>query len=202
MLFHRLLTLRPSPGRAAPRQLSESQGFEFQEFPSLDAYLRYWGTHSATQFKTLYTWINEKGNIISQRTYKELHSNASIISEKLKACLNPSIKTGDRILLVYVPGLDFIDAFFGCLRSSIVPVPAIPPDPSQRSGQSLLHVTNITKSCNAAAIFSTVGYHITVKAASVKSMFSLDGRKVSSNWPVLSWLHTDSWVKNSKISSP
>lgn len=202
MLFQRLLTLRPTPGRAAPRQLSETQGVEFEELTSLDAYLRHWGTHSATQFKTLYTWINEKGHVISQRTYKELHSNASIISEKLKACRNPSLKAGDRVLLVYVPGLDFIDAFFGCLRSGMVPVPAIPPDPSQRSGQSLLHVSNIAKSCNAVAILSTVGYHITVKAASVKSLFSLNGRRVSSNWPSLPWLHTDSWVKKSKISSP
>ncbi|XP_042015983.1 uncharacterized protein LOC121763959 [Salvia splendens] len=199
----RLLTLRPSHGRAALKQLDESPGVEFQELSSLDDYLRYWGTHSATQFKTLYTWINEKGHVISQRTYRELHSNASIVSEKLRTCQCPSVKMGDRVLLVYVPGLDFIDAFFGCLRAGIVPVPAIPPDPSQRSGQALLHISNIAKACNAVAILSTVGYHITVKAASVKNLFALNGRsKSSSCWPVLPWLHTDSWVKKSKISSP
>ncbi|XP_057809111.1 uncharacterized protein LOC131023584 [Salvia miltiorrhiza] len=199
----RLLTLRPSHGRAALKQLDESPGVEFLELSSLDAYLRYWGTHSATKGKTLYTWINEKGHVISQRTYNQLHSNASTISEKLRTCHNPSIKIGDRVLLVYVPGLDFIDAFFGCLRAGVVPVPAIPPDPSQRSGQTLLHVSNIARACNAVAILSAVGYHTTVKAASVKNMFALNGSsKSSSRWPVLPWLHTDSWVKKSKISSP
>lgn len=203
ILLQRLLTLKPSHGGAVPRQLDESEGVEFPQLFSLDAYLRYWGTHSVTRMKTLYTWINEKGHVISQRTYKELHSNASVISEKLRACQNPTINTGDRVLLVYVPGLEFIDAFFGCLRAGIIPVPAIPPDPSQRSGQALLHVSNIAKACNAVAILSTVGYHITVKAGSVKSMFALNGcNKSSPQWPVLPWLHTDSWVKISKISSP
>ena len=32
-------------------------------------------------------------------------------------------------LLVYIPGLDFIDAFFGCLKAKFLSVPVLPLDP-------------------------------------------------------------------------
>ena len=34
---------------------------------------------------------------------------------------------GERALLLYPPGLDFIAAFFGCLYAGVVAVPAYPP---------------------------------------------------------------------------
>ncbi|KAL2236346.1 UNVERIFIED_CONTAM: Long-chain-fatty-acid--AMP ligase FadD28 [Sesamum indicum] len=197
----RLMTVKPNCRGLVSKQLNESPGVQFPDLSSLDAYLRYWGTHIVTQSRTLYTWINEKGHVVAQRTYKQLHFNASEICEKLLTCHNPTIKTGDRVLLVYIPGLDFIDAFFGCLRAGVVPVPAVPPDPAQRGGQALLHVSNIAKACNAVAILSTVSYHITVKAASARNMLALKGNsKHSPCWPDLPWLHTDSWVKKAKIS--
>ncbi|KAL8489800.1 hypothetical protein ACS0TY_025616 [Phlomoides rotata] len=197
----RLLTLKPTHGRQVPRNLDESAGFQFPDLSTLDAYLRYWGTHSIAQSRTLYTWINEKGHVEARRTYKELHSNASKISENLLTCLYPAFRTGERALLIYAPGLEFIDAFFGCLRSRIIPVPVVPPDPSQKGGQALLHVSNIAKACNAVAILSTVNYHMMVKAASLKNILSLKScRKSSSRWPDLPWLHTDSWAKKSKSS--
>lgn len=55
--------------------------------------------------------------------------NASCIARKLLSSQKPVIKPGDRVLLVHVPGLDFVDAFFGCLRARVLPVPVLPPDP-------------------------------------------------------------------------
>ncbi|KAK9941290.1 hypothetical protein M0R45_017901 [Rubus argutus] len=184
----------------SPTIMTELPGVEFPNLSSLDGYLKHWGTHRVTQYKTLYTWINEEGAVASQRTYAELHSNASCIAQKLLTCQKPVIKPGDRVLLVHVPGLDFIDAFFGCLRAKVLPVPVLPPDPLQRGGQALLKIDNIAKSCNAKAILSTISYHWAVQAGSVKNMISLTGKnkKSSAHWPNLPWLHTDSWVKNSK----
>ncbi|XP_073139829.1 uncharacterized protein [Henckelia pumila] len=111
-----------------------------------------------------------------------------------------AIKPGDRVLLVYVPGLDFIDAFFACLRARVLPVPVLPPDPLQRGGQALLKIENIAKSSNAVAILSTVGYHSAVRAGFVKNLIPLSYRngRSSGRWPNLPWLHTDSWIRNSK----
>src|SRR5262249_44759609 len=38
---------------------------------------------------------------------------------------------GGRALLLYSPGLDFIEGFFGCLYAGVVAVPAYPPDPAK-----------------------------------------------------------------------
>ncbi|KAK4371724.1 hypothetical protein RND71_007108 [Anisodus tanguticus] len=107
---------------------------------------------------------------------------------------------GDRVLLVYVPGLDFIDAFFGRLRAGVLPVPVLPSDSMQRGGQALLKIENIAKSCNAMAILSTSGYHAAVQAGSVKNLISLNHKngRTSGRWPNLPWIHTYSWVKNAK----
>ncbi|XP_070044660.1 uncharacterized protein [Nicotiana tomentosiformis] len=180
--------------------LKEYQQVEFPELTSLDGYLKHWSTHNITRKKTLYKWISEEGQVVNQRTYEELNANSSCISQKLLSSQKPNMKQGDRVLLVYVPGLDFVDAFFGCLRAGVLPVPVLPSDPMQRGGQALLKIENIAKSCNAVAILSTAGYHAAVRAGSVKSLLSLNRKNgtCSARWPNLPWIHTDSWVKNSK----
>nr|KYP58460.1 Putative fatty-acid--CoA ligase fadD25 [Cajanus cajan] len=117
-----------------PKQLDELTGVQFPNLPTLNSYLKHWGTHPVTQSRTLYTWINEGGAVAGKRTYEEQHLNASCIAHKLLTSQKPVIKPGDRVLLVYVPGLDFIDAFFGSVPQ----------------------------------------------------------------WPKLPWLHTDTWVNNSR----
>lgn len=199
-LLQSLNPLKKKCQKRNPKSLDELPGVEFPDLPSLDCYLNYWGTHRVTQNKTLYTWINEEGAVVCHRTYKELHNNASFTAQKLLTSKKPVIKPGDRVLLVYVPGLDFIDAFFGCLRAKVLPVPVLPPDPMQRGGQALMKIENIAKSCQAVAILSTLGYHSAVRAGLVKSLISLTGRNRNSTarWPNLPWLHTDSWIKDSK----
>ncbi|KAK6937080.1 Phosphopantetheine binding ACP domain [Dillenia turbinata] len=199
-LFPYVKRLNPwQSNQGALKHLEKLPGVEFPDLHSLDAYLRYWGTHSVISQKTLYTWINDKGEVVGQRSFADLHKNASRIAHKLMASQNQIIGPGDRVLLVYVPGLDFVDAFFGCLRAKVIPVPAIPPDPMHRGGQALLHIENIAKSCQAVAILSTSGYHTSVRAVSVKNMLfsSVKNDDYSANWPNLPWLHTDSWTARS-----
>ncbi|KAK1421598.1 hypothetical protein QVD17_24067 [Tagetes erecta] len=181
-----------------PEPLNEYPGVTFPDLNSLDGYLKHWGTHEITREKTLYTWINDDGQEAFKRTYAELNANASCIAHKLLTGSKPVIKPGDRVLLLHVPGLDFVDAFFGCLRARVLPVPVLPPDPLQRGGQALLKLENIAKSSNAKAILSTALYHGAVRAGSVKNLISLKPGKSSAKWPNLPWIHTDSLVKNVK----
>ncbi|XP_022754296.1 uncharacterized protein LOC111302760 [Durio zibethinus] len=199
-----LFPLQSDCGNRNPKELGEHSGVEFPNLSTLDGYLKHWGTHGITQSKILYTWINEDGAAVGQRTYAELHANASFIAQKILTSRKPVIKPGDRVLLVYVPGLDFIDAFFGCLRAKVLPVPVLPPDPLQRSGQALLKIENIAKSCGAVAILSTIVYHSAVRAGLVKNLISLIRKidKSSTKWHNLDWLHTDSWIKNFKKVLP
>ncbi|KAM7273021.1 hypothetical protein ACFE04_027685 [Oxalis oulophora] len=197
-----LFTLQPECSSRNTKELGEVPGIEFPDLASLDGYLKHWGTHKVTRDKTLYTWLNEEGAVVGQRTYAELNANAYCIAHKLLNSKTPEIKPGDRVLLIHVPGLDFIDAFFGCLRAKILPVPVLPVDPLQKGGQALLKIQNIAKSSGVVAILSTVGYHTAVRAGFVKNMISwpLKNQNPSACWPNLTWLHTDSWVKNNSKS--
>jgi len=60
-------------------------------------------------------------------TYRELDRRVRAVAAELQRRLHP----GDRVLLVFPPGLDFAQAFFACLFAGVVAVPAYPPDPSR-----------------------------------------------------------------------
>ncbi|MCK4608298.1 MAG: SDR family NAD(P)-dependent oxidoreductase, partial [Gammaproteobacteria bacterium] len=57
------------------------------------------------------------------RSYHDLAIRANAIA----AMLQTKAKPGDRVLMVYQPGLAFIAAYFGCLYAGMVAVPVIPP---------------------------------------------------------------------------
>nr|VFJ75839.1 MAG: Acyl-CoA synthetase (AMP-forming)/AMP-acid ligase II [Candidatus Kentron sp. FW] len=56
-------------------------------------------------------------------TYKQLDLQARVIAARLQGMTTP----GNRALLVYPTGLDFISAFLGCLYAGVVAVPTYPP---------------------------------------------------------------------------
>lgn len=60
-------------------------------------------------------------------TYEDLDRRARSIAALLQSFTN----AGDRALLIFPPGLDFIAAFFGCLYAKILAVPVYPPHPAR-----------------------------------------------------------------------
>jgi acyl-CoA synthetase (AMP-forming)/AMP-acid ligase II len=60
-------------------------------------------------------------------TYAQLDHRARSIA----AWLQGQGLSGERVLVVYPSGLDFIAALFGCLYAGTVPIPAYPPHPAQ-----------------------------------------------------------------------
>jgi amino acid adenylation domain-containing protein len=60
-------------------------------------------------------------------TYADIDRQARSIA----ALLQSRGMAGERALLLYPPGLDYIAAFFGCLYAQVVAVPAYPPNPAQ-----------------------------------------------------------------------
>jgi acyl-CoA synthetase (AMP-forming)/AMP-acid ligase II/acyl carrier protein len=59
--------------------------------------------------------------------------------------------TGERALLLYPPGLEFIAAFFGCLYAGVVAVPAYPPD-FDRLAATLPRLGAIARDSSAAIV--------------------------------------------------
>ncbi|MCK6520255.1 acyltransferase domain-containing protein, partial [Myxococcota bacterium] len=61
---------------------------------------------------------------------------------------------GERVLLVFPPGLDFITGFFACLYAGAVAVPAYPPDPA-RLDRSVPRLRAIAADAGAKALLTT-----------------------------------------------
>lgn len=76
-----------------------------------------------------YTWLRDGEEVGAELTYGELDRRARSIAVLLQQCTIP----GDRGLLLYPPGLEFIAAFFGCLYAGVVNVPTYPPQRGRRN---------------------------------------------------------------------
>ncbi|HSE18779.1 MAG TPA: amino acid adenylation domain-containing protein [Pyrinomonadaceae bacterium] len=73
--------------------------------------------------RKLYTFLSEGATPDRSLTYAELDQRARTIG----ACLQDVNARGQRVLLLFPPGLDYIAAFFGCLYANAIAVPAYPP---------------------------------------------------------------------------
>ncbi|HLO29659.1 MAG TPA: AMP-binding protein, partial [Anaerolineales bacterium] len=73
--------------------------------------------------KLAYRFIQDSDSEIVTVTYGELDRRARAIG----AWLESFGAGGERALLLYPPGLDYIASFFGCLYAGVTAVPAYPP---------------------------------------------------------------------------
>ena len=82
---------------------------------------------SAPTDKKTYTFLHEGETEAGSLTYISLEQQTKAIAAHLQS-LNTK---GERVLLLYPPGLDFIAGFFGCLYAGAIAIPAYPPRPDQ-----------------------------------------------------------------------
>ena len=76
---------------------------------------------------TAYTFLRDGELPSAEITWSGLAQASRTIAGWLGTRLAP----GDRALLLYPPGLDFIAAFFGCLYAGVLAVPVLPPQGSR-----------------------------------------------------------------------
>ncbi|QDL09624.1 AMP-dependent synthetase [Brasilonema octagenarum UFV-E1] len=94
-----------------------------------------------------YTFLQDGETISSSLTYQELELQARAIAAYLQS-INA---TGERVLLLYPPGLEFIAGFFGCLYAGAIAIPAYPPRPNQ----SLSRLEAIATDAEVKVAFTT-----------------------------------------------
>lgn len=97
--------------------------------------------------QNLYTFLHRGETEAARLSYGELEQKAKAIA----ALLQSRTKQGDRVLLLYPPGLDFITAFFGCMYAGIIAVPAYPPKPNRK----LSRLQGIVRDADASLILTT-----------------------------------------------
>jgi acyl-CoA synthetase (AMP-forming)/AMP-acid ligase II len=124
----------------------------FNQFSTLVELLRY---RASTQPERIaYIFLRNGETEEARLTYGELDQNARAIAAHLQSL----DAQGERGLLLYPPGLDFISAFFGCLYAEVVAIPAYPP----RRNQNLFRLQAIIADSQArftftnAALFPTL----------------------------------------------
>ncbi|MFN6525877.1 polyketide synthase [Nostoc sp. ChiSLP03a] len=102
-----------------------------------------------------YTFLVDGESEGSKLTYGALDKQARTIATYLQTFTKP----GDRVLLLYPPGLEFITAFFGCLYAGTIAIPAYPP----RQNQSIARLGAIVSDAQAIAILTTTALLAIVK---------------------------------------
>ena len=133
--------------------------------------------------KKAYIFLENGESEQSALTYGELARQAKEIS----AFLHSKAEKGNRALLLYPAGLEFITAFFGCLYAGIVAVPAYPP----RRNQSLERLRAIAQDSGAAIALSTQKVVTDVEKGWEEDPLS----------PQLKWLATDNIPTNSHTAN-
>src|SRR4029079_253628 len=120
---------------------------------------------------TAYMFLDDRDGE-SQITFGELDRQARLIAARLQLELSP----GDRALLVYPAGLEFISAFFGCLYAGVVAVPATYPKPKR----PMPRVQKIAVDCDA---------HVALSKS--QTLATLDPELLSADAATSSWIATD-----------
>ncbi|MEM9412305.1 MAG: fatty acyl-AMP ligase, partial [Planctomycetota bacterium] len=147
--------------------------------------LRYWAL--AVPEKTAFRFLAREEDAPLLMSYAKLDQRARAIAAKLTALGY----AGKRALLLYPPGLDFIEGFFGCHYAGVTPVPAYPP----RRNRNMMRIDSISNDAEAAVA-------LTVRSVISRSDDSMDGTHSLRSIP---WIATEEipdevysdWVKPS-----
>jgi acyl-CoA synthetase (AMP-forming)/AMP-acid ligase II len=97
-----------------------------------------------------YTFLQNGEDEAAQLSYAALDHESRVVASALQDIASP----GDRVLLMYSPGLEFISGFLGCLRAGVVAVPAYAPNPA-RPERYMARLSAIAASAGAGIILTT-----------------------------------------------
>src|SRR5687768_8006192 len=120
---------------------------------------------------TAYVFVDERDGLV-EISFGELDRRAKAIAARLQL----ELRAGDRALLVYPAGLEFIEAFFGCLYAGVVAVPATYPKPKR----PMPRLQRIALDCDVHVALSTA-----------QTLTTLDPELLSADAATSRWIATD-----------
>lgn len=126
--------------------------------------------------RSTYIFLTDGDSETCELTYAELDRRARAIA----AWLQSLGAEGERAILLYPPGLDYIAAFFGCLYAGVVAVPAYPPQRKRMLGR----LRAVLADSGAAFALTTTKIHAAVERLSVQDTGIDEFKKVQ-------WIETD-----------
>lgn len=94
--------------------------------------------------RAAFTFLKEGESVDQVLSYGKLFASSGLIADSLQRQFSP----GDRMLLAFPPGLEFIKAFFACQWAGIVPVPIYQP----RNNRHLDRITRMAQHVRPSAV--------------------------------------------------
>ena len=104
--------------------------------------------------RALYTFLENGEDQETSLNYGQLDQYARILA----SLLSEKGLQGERVLLLFPPGLNYIIGFFACLYAGAVAVPAYPPQP-ERINRTLPRILAIVKDCEAKFLLTNQAIH-------------------------------------------
>ena len=133
--------------------------------------------------QTAYTFLVDGETETVKLTYGQLEQRAKAIAAYLQSLSSSQ----DRVLLLYPPGLDYIEAFFGCLYAGVIAIPAYTPRPNRSLSrlQSIIKDADATIALTTHSIFNSLERQLErtpqLKALGWLTTDNLDG-DLAKNW--------------------
>ena len=101
--------------------------------------------------KLLYAFLDEDGRTRQSYGYAEFIRRTGEVAAHIHQ--SRPLAPGERVLLVYPPGLEMISALFACVRMGLIPVPVYPPS-SGGFAAALYKMNFIAEDCGASAVLT------------------------------------------------
>ncbi|EFJ19528.1 hypothetical protein SELMODRAFT_111112 [Selaginella moellendorffii] len=142
----------------------------FPDCPVVDHCLSIWSRQAAFHSKPAFVWIDESSEEEEPAvlTYGLLDSLAAATSSWLIHV--EGLKRGDRVVLLYPPGLDFISVIFGCQRAGIAVIPLVPPSASSNKTKSGKDIMEVILEASPVAFISPKSLSAQLDGSSAKAI--------------------------------
>lgn len=141
----------------------------------------------------IFTWLNDKGKEETTMSARELWERSGFVADKILK--NKNVRPGDRVMLVYPFGLEFLVGLIACMRAGVIAVSVYPPNPTNLSGE-IPKFTKFYEDCGATVALTTTNYRFASKMYSLSTVVFLG----SVTWPQgLEWITTNDRIKSGYV---
>jgi len=132
--------------------------------------------------QSAFTFLRYAGKKVSSAvsvSYGDLDLAAKAIAAKLQSL----DLVGERALLLYPPGLEFVSAFLGCLYAGVIAVPAYPP----RRNQKLSRLQSIVSDAQAKIVLTVEAQLQEMQSRFIDSLDIVDLQWLATNTVTTQW---------------
>ena len=101
--------------------------------------------------RLLHAFLDREGGVRASRSYGEALQRSGEIAAHLNRQLH--LPPGERVLLLFAPGIEMVAGFLACVRLGLIPVP-VPPAASHGFAAALHRMNHVARDSGASAVLT------------------------------------------------